>query len=94
MTRASISSALNYGEAILAESRRDFLHKLKLVLKELKEVNVALNITLSAELLRKEQLSPIMKESDELVSIFVKSTETISKSLGRYTPPKSRNPKS
>lgn len=45
LTRASSSAALNYGEAQSAESRKDFVHKIKIVLKELRESNVVLKLT-------------------------------------------------
>ena len=44
LTRSSSSPALNYGEAQSAESRKDFVHKLKIVLKELKESRIGLKI--------------------------------------------------
>ena len=45
MSRSSISAALNYGEAAGAESPKDFVHKLQVVLKELRETLMALRIT-------------------------------------------------
>ena len=44
LMRASISAALNYAEAQGAESRRDFRHKIRLTLKELREVQMAIKI--------------------------------------------------
>ena len=44
MSRSSISAALNYGESIGAESPKDFVHKLQVVLKELRETWMALRI--------------------------------------------------
>ena len=76
LTRASISAALNYGEAQLAESRRDFIHKVKISLKESKEVNVGLKICFKAKLLSEHQTALIFQESKELVSIFAKAVST------------------
>ena len=42
--RSGTSPALNYGEAQSAESTNDFVHKLKIVLKELRETLVCLKI--------------------------------------------------
>ena len=42
MIRSSSSATLNYGEAQSAESRKDFIHKMKVVLKELRETNANL----------------------------------------------------
>ncbi|MBU2445926.1 MAG: four helix bundle protein [Bacteroidetes bacterium] len=44
MLRSGTSPAFNYGEAQVAESRNDFIHKMKICLKELKETHVALQI--------------------------------------------------
>ena len=44
MLRSGTSPALNYGEAQSAESRNDFIHKMKICLKELRETNVSLKI--------------------------------------------------
>ena len=45
LLRSGISPALNYGEAQSGESRKDFIHKIKVVLKELRESNICLKIT-------------------------------------------------
>ena len=44
LIRSGTSPALNYGEAQGAESRKDFVHKLKVVLKELRESHINLRI--------------------------------------------------
>ena len=76
MTRAAISTALNYGEAQLAESRRDFIHKVKISWKESKEVNVGLKICFKAKFLDDRQNAAAFQESKELISIFVKTVST------------------
>ncbi len=82
MTRSSSSSALNYGEAQSAESRRDFIHKIKVVLKELRETIVSLKITERAKLNSNSTLlSKTIQENNELISIFVTSVETARKNL-------------
>ena len=77
LLRSATSTALNYGEAKGGESKRDFIHKIKLVLKELQESLVCLKIILrisrSSNL---EKLHILLKECNELVSIFVKSVQT------------------
>jgi four helix bundle protein len=52
IVRSGSSTALNYGEAQAAESRKDFIHKSKIVLKELRETLVCLKIIKRVELLR------------------------------------------
>lgn len=76
LIRSSSSSALNYGEAQSAESPNDFIHKLKIVLKELRESRVCLKIILRKPLLPAPKVHPVIDESNELIAIFLKSIET------------------
>ena len=76
LTRSSSSCALNYGEAQSAESPNDFVHKLKVVLKELRESRVCLKITLKKPLIKPEFVQPVLDECNELIAIFLKSIET------------------
>lgn len=77
IVRSGSSPALNYGEAQSAESRNDFVHKFKIILKELRETNVSLKIIKRKPLTKKIELTDkAMKECNELISIFVKSIET------------------
>jgi four helix bundle protein len=80
LSRSGTSPAPNYGEAQSAESRGDFVHKLKIVLKELRETRVWLLTIRRAELLKPvSTLDPLIQETDELISIFVKSVKTATK---------------
>ena len=74
LLRSATSPALNYGEAQGAESRKDFVHKLGVVLKELRESLNCLRILAGANYISTESL--VIRECNELVSIFVKSVET------------------
>ncbi len=86
IVRSSISSALNYGEAQSAESRKDFIHKIKIVLKELRETHIALRIILKSKLVKNiSEVGILMTECNELVSIFVKSVETAEKNMNKKT---------
>ncbi len=77
LNRSGTSPALNYGEAQSAESRKDFIHKIKIILKELRETHVCLRIIKKANLLRETSSIEIaLKECNELISIFVKSVKT------------------
>jgi len=77
LIRSGSSPALNYGEAQSAESRKDFVHKLKVVLKELKESRVCLKIAERKPLVANtKNILSIMKETEELISIIYKSIET------------------
>lgn len=75
--RSGSSPALNYGEAQSAESKRDFVHKMKVCLKELRETYVALRIIKKANLhLGYPTIDDLIKENNELLSIFVASIKT------------------
>lgn len=80
MIRSGTSVSLNYGEARAAESIRDFIHKMKVILKELRETHICLRITLKALLFSKKfNLDSALKEANELISIFVVSIKTAQK---------------
>ena len=82
IVNSSTSSALNYGEVQGAESPRDFIHKLKVVLKELRETFVNLRIIKGAQLLKDEiDLDVAIIENNELISIFVVSISTTRKNM-------------
>jgi len=75
--RSSSSAALNYGEAQGAESKNDFIHKTSIVLKELRETQIALNllepsVTEENSLMMKE----CKRECGELIAIFHKTVMT------------------
>ena len=77
LVRSGTSPALNYGEVQAAESKADFTHKMKVILKELRETLVALKIIKKVSLFKKIDLVENgMIECNELISIFVKSIET------------------
>lgn len=83
LTRSGTSPALNYGEAQGAESRKDFVHKMRVCLKELRETCICLRIIISAELLNEEKLQPLINETNELISIFVTSIKTAKTNMTR-----------
>ncbi len=77
LLRSGKSPSLNYGEAQSAESRSDFIHKLKISLKELRESYNSLQIIQRAGLGPNNNLIEITsKECNELIAILVKSIET------------------
>jgi four helix bundle protein len=79
LIRSATSAALNYGEARSGESTNDFLHKMKICLKELRESLTNLKIQKGAGLIRNvDALNKLIKENDELISIFVSSIKTAS----------------
>ena len=76
LVRSGTSPAPNYGEAQSAESRNDFIHKMKVALKELRETQIWLKIIMRKPLCPADRLVPLIQENDELISIFVKSVKT------------------
>lgn len=74
--RSGTSPALNYGEAQAAESRDDFVHKMKVCLKELRETLVCLKLVSKRNWFSEGKLTPLVAENNELVSMFVASTKT------------------
>ena len=80
LIRSGTSVSLNYGEAQSGESRKDFIHKLKIILKELRESHICLRIIQKTQLCSDVKELEITKaECNELISILVKSITTASK---------------
>lgn len=77
--RSSTSAGANYEEACGAESRSDFIHKLQIVLKELRESLYWLRLLLKSGLVPSQLLDPILQEAKELASIIAKSVVTAKK---------------
>jgi len=74
--RSGTSPAPNYGEARGAESRADFVHKVRIVLKELNETSIWLRVIHRSQMLKGELLVNIMTENTELCRIFTSSLKT------------------
>lgn len=82
LIRSATSSALNYGEARGGESTKDFLHKMKICLKELRESYINLRIQKGAQLISDiAKLDLLLEENNQLISIFVSSIKTASSKL-------------
>ncbi len=77
LLRCGTSPAANYAEARAAESNKDFIHKQKIALNELRETPVWLKIIEHKTYLSPAKLSKILPECDELISIFVASLKTL-----------------
>ena len=75
LVRSATSPAANYAEARGAESIRDFIHKMQICLKELRETSVWLR--LSSRICGSNfDTGPLTRECDELIAVFVKSINT------------------
>jgi four helix bundle protein len=86
LVRCGTSPAANYAEAAGAESRMDFVHKSKVVLKELRETNVWLEMTKRKELSSRPPLVvTAITECGELTAIFRTSISTAERNMRRQT---------
>lgn len=76
LSRSGTSPAANYGEAQGAESRKDFIHKLKVALKELKETRIWLKIIERKNYSKQISVAPVFEECEGLIRILGKSIST------------------
>lgn len=76
LLKSGTSPGANYGEACGAESRADFIHKLGIVLKELKESRYWLNVIKIAKMLSLQHTEPLINECEQLCAIIAKSIVT------------------
>jgi four helix bundle protein len=76
LLRSGTAPAAHYAEARGAESTNDFIHKLKICLKELNEARVWLKIIIGSELLPENRMTDILAENDELCRIINASIKT------------------
>ncbi len=77
LLRSSASAALNYGEAQSAESKRDFIHKVAIVLKELRESHINLKIIADSGIIAHPvEVADALEENNQLVAIFYKTLKT------------------
>ena len=76
LSKSCTASALVYGEAQAAESRADFIHKIKVVLKEIRESRVNLKIIKRKPVVINDKVDKAFNEANELMAIFLKSIET------------------
>ncbi len=74
--RSGTSPAPNYAEARSAESSKDFIHKLKVALKELNETKVWLQIIIQSQMISHAECASLQKECDELCRILSASVKT------------------
>jgi four helix bundle protein len=76
LLRSGTAAAANYAEARGAESRADFIHKLKVVFKELSETTVWLEIVAQGSWLSPSRIAEVIEENRELCRIIAASIST------------------
>jgi four helix bundle protein len=74
--RSGTAAAANYGEARGAESRADFIHKLRVVFKELNETTIWLELLTKSSLISAENATSLVAENRELCKIIAASIKT------------------
>jgi four helix bundle protein len=76
LVRCGSSPAPNYGEADGAESRNDFIHKLGIVFKELRETRIWLKMITKGKLIPDGRTGDLLDECEQLCNIIAKSLIT------------------
>lgn len=76
LVKSGTSCGSNYEEARGAESRADFIHKLGITLKEIKESRFWLKVIYHTSIMKPEQIEPLITECEELAAIIAKSIIT------------------
>jgi four helix bundle protein len=79
LLRCGTSPLGNHGEVEAAESRKDFVHKLRICLKELKETRRWLRLLQRAKFVSASKIASILAETEELIKIFSASIRTAEK---------------
>jgi four helix bundle protein len=82
LLRCGTSPYGNHGEVEAAESRRDFVHKLRVCLKELKETRRWLRLVRRVKFLPEQKIAPVLSEAEQLTKIFFASIRTAERNGG------------
>jgi len=77
LIRCSTSVAANYRAAYVAQSTNSFVAKLSIVIEEIDETSFWLEFIIDEQLIKKELVDLLLKESNELIAIFVASRKTL-----------------
>ena len=77
--RSGSSPALHFGEARGAESRKDYRHKLSILVKEVRETHINLRIICRKQYIPEHLLEEIIDESNQIISIFTATIRTLDK---------------
>ncbi|EKK02979.1 hypothetical protein RBSH_01672 [Rhodopirellula baltica SH28] len=81
LVRSGTSPAPNYAEACAAESKKDFVHKLGIALKELRESRTWVKLILKSGMLSDDRIKPLLDECIQLCNIIGKSVVTAKANL-------------
>lgn len=91
LLRSGTSALPNHGEAQAAESAADFVHKMSICLKELRESRRWLRLTQRVPLVKTaSSVDPVLRETEESIRIFYASIATAKKRTLRKDPSRER----
>ena len=76
ISKSGTAPALLYGEVQAAGSRADFIHKARILLKELRETRIILRIINERPIIVNQKVDLALKECNELIGIFTQSIKT------------------
>ena len=76
LMRSGTSIGANVEEAIAAESRRDFIHKMKIAMKESRETHYWLRLLEQSDLVKDIDLADLLSQADELSRMLTSITKT------------------
>lgn len=79
LIRCSTSVAANYRATCIAQSKPSFIAKISIVIEEVDESNFWLEFALDENLIQKNNIEKLLKESSELTAIFMASRKTASR---------------
>ncbi len=83
LVRSGTSPAPNYDEGCAAESRADFVHKLSICLKELRESRTWIRLIIKTDMLPEQRLGELLDECDQLCKIIAHSIVTAKENKNR-----------
>src|SRR5213080_2149408 len=83
LVRSGTSPAPNYEEACAAESRADFVHKLSICLKELRESRSWIRLIIKTEMLTEHRMGELLNECNQLCNIVAQSIVTAKKNKNK-----------
>src|SRR5712692_376483 len=83
LVRSGTSLAPNYEEACAAESRADFVHKLSICLKELRESRSWIRLIIKTEMLPEHRMGELLDECNQLCNIIGQSIVTTKDNRGK-----------
>jgi four helix bundle protein len=81
LLRSGTSIGANVEEAIVAQSKKDFISKMSISLKEARETNYWLRLLRDSKISTSETVSPLITESEELIKILYKIIDSSSKKI-------------